>query len=40
MGKSSKEKWNYNYKLKKVDLNLLPEYLNNNKNDYIKWLDN
>ena len=38
--KSSKEKWNYNYKLKKVDLSLLPEYLNNNKNDYIKWLDN
>ena len=33
--KSSKNKWRYNYKLKNIDLNLLPDYIIKNK-DYYK----
>jgi beta-1,4-mannosyl-glycoprotein beta-1,4-N-acetylglucosaminyltransferase len=38
--KSSKNKWRYNYKLKNIDLNLLPDYIIKNKDHYKEWLDN
>jgi len=37
--KSSKSKWDNNYKLKKIDNNLLPIYLNENKEKFKKWFD-
>ena len=35
--KKSKDKWKYNYKLKKVDSYLLPDYLIENKDNFKKW---
>ena len=35
--KSSKEKWNYNYKLKIIENHLLPKYLINNQNNFKEW---
>ena len=35
--KSSKEKWNFDYKLKKIKDDMLPEYLVNNKNKFKDW---
>ena len=35
--KSSKEKWNFDYKLKKIKDDMLPEYLINNKNKFKDW---
>ena len=37
--KSSKSKWDNNFKLKKIDNNLLPIYLNENKEKFKKWFD-
>ena len=37
--KSSTNKWESNYKLRCIDLNLLPKYLINNKNKYRDWFD-
>ena len=37
--KSSKSKWDNNYKLKKIDNNLLPIYLNENKEKFKQWFD-
>ena len=37
--KSSKSKWDNNFKLKKIDDNLLPIYLNENKEKFQKWFD-
>ena len=37
--KSSTNKWESNYKLRCIDLNLLPKYLINNKNNYKDWFD-
>jgi beta-1,4-mannosyl-glycoprotein beta-1,4-N-acetylglucosaminyltransferase len=36
---SNQDKWKSNYKLKKVDINNLPEYLINNQSKYIEWFD-
>ena len=35
--KSSKKKWNFDFKLKKIQDSLLPEYLIRNKNKYKDW---
>ena len=35
--KSSKDKWKFNYKLKKIDNNLLPKYLKNNEHYFKDW---
>ena len=35
--KTSTDKWNYNYKLKKIEDGLLPNYLIQNKVNFIKW---
>ena len=37
---SSTSKWKSHYKLKKYDLNLLPKYVIDNKNNYKEWIDN
>ena len=37
--KSSKNKWNSDYKLKKIDPDLLPIYLTSNKEKYLEWFD-
>ena len=37
---SSTSKWKSDYKLKKYDLNLLPKYIVDNKNNYKEWIDN
>ena len=37
--KSSKNKYEFNYKLKNLDMNLLPKYLQLNKIKYEKWFD-
>ncbi len=37
--KGSPNKWNYDYELKKADLEILPNYLKNNKEKYKNWLD-
>ena len=37
---SSANKWENNYKLKKINLNLLPKFLIENKNNYKEWFDN
>ena len=36
---SSTNKWESNYKLKKVNLDLLPKFLVQNKNNYNEWFD-
>ena len=35
--KNSSQKWNYEYDLKKIEIDLLPDYLNKNKTKYEKW---
>ena len=37
--KRNPNKWNYDYELKKADLEILPKYLKNNKEKYKNWLD-
>ena len=37
--KESLNKWNYDYKLKKINLDELPLYLQNNREKYKEWLD-
>ncbi|MDC1112211.1 hypothetical protein OAS43_00195 [Candidatus Pelagibacter sp.] len=37
--KNSISKWNFNYKLKKIDDQLLPIYLNKNRNRFKEWFD-
>ena len=37
--KSSKNKWNSDYKLKKIDTDLLPRYLASNREKYLEWFD-
>ena len=39
LDKSNLNKWNTNIKLKKIDDNELPLYLNENKNNYLQWLE-
>ena len=34
-----KERWEYDYKLKKIENNLLPKYLANNLKKYNEWFD-
>ena len=34
-----KERWNYDYKLKKIDNELLPQYLKNNLKKFKEWFD-
>jgi len=34
-----KDKWNYDYKLKKIENQLLPTYLQNNINKFKEWFD-
>ena len=36
---SNQNKWSYNYKLKKIDYKLLPNYLIENKDNYKEWFD-
>ena len=37
--KSSKSKWDSDYKLKKIDTDLLPRYLTSNREKYLEWFD-
>jgi beta-1,4-mannosyl-glycoprotein beta-1,4-N-acetylglucosaminyltransferase len=37
--KNSKAKWDYNYKLKKIDDSILPNFLIENKNKFKEWFD-
>ena len=37
---SSDNKWQSNYKLKKINLDLLPKFLIQNKDNYKEWFDN
>jgi beta-1,4-mannosyl-glycoprotein beta-1,4-N-acetylglucosaminyltransferase len=37
--KSSKNKWDYNYKLKNINMDLLPKYLIDNNEKYKEWFD-
>ncbi len=37
---SSQNKWESNYKLKKIDLSLLPKFLVENRDKYKEWFDN
>ena len=37
--KSSKNKWDSDYKLKKIDTDLLPRYLVSNREKYLEWFD-
>ena len=37
--KSSKNKWSSDYKLKKIDTDLLPRYLVSNREKYLEWFD-
>ena len=36
---SSLDKWDYDYELKKIENNFLPNYLIANKNKYLDWFD-
>ena len=36
---SNTNKWNYNYKLKKIEDSLLPDFLRKNKNRFKEWFD-
>ena len=36
---SSLDKWDYDYELKKIENNFLPDYLIANKNKYLDWFD-
>ena len=37
---TNQDKWNYNYKLKKIKYELLPRYLLNNKDKFKEWFQN
>ena len=37
--KESKNKWDFNYKLKKIDHEFLPEFLKINSEKYKEWFD-
>ena len=37
---TNQNKWNYNYKLKKINSELLPKYLLNNKDKFGEWFQN
>ena len=37
---TNQNKWNYNYKLKKINNELLPKYLLNNKDKFGEWFQN
>ena len=37
--KNYKERWNYDYELKKIENELLPQYLKNNLKKFNEWLD-
>ena len=37
--KKNENKWLTSKKLKNIEINLLPEYLRNNKNIYHEWFD-
>ena len=37
--KESQDKWEYEYELKKASLDILPNYLQVNKEKYNNWLD-
>ena len=37
--KENRNKWNYEHELKKVDFEILPNYLKINKEKYKNWLD-
>ena len=37
--KSEVDKWTFDYELKKINDELLPNYLIENKNNYKKWFD-
>ena len=37
--KSYKERWNYDYELKKIENELLPQYLKNNLKKFKEWFD-
>jgi len=39
LDQSNQEKWNYNYKLKKIDHKFLPKHLINNVDQYKEWFD-
>ena len=39
LDKSEKDKNKFEYKLKKIDQNLLPDYLSLHKDKYAKWFD-
>ena len=34
-----KERWNYDYELKKIENELLPQYLKNNLKKFKEWFD-
>ena len=34
-----KERWEYDYKLKKIENNLLPQYIVNNPKKFNEWFD-
>ena len=40
LDKKQEDKWNSKKKLKKISMDELPDYINNNKNKYIQWLEN
>ena len=35
----AKNKWDSDYKLKKIDIDLLPRYLASNREKYLEWFD-
>ena len=37
--KKKENKWLTNKKLKNIEIDLLPEYIRNNKNNYQEWFD-
>jgi hypothetical protein len=37
--KETKNKWDFNYKLKKIDHEFLPEFLKINSEKYKEWFD-
>ena len=39
LDQTNQNKWSYNYKLKKIDYALIPNYLTENKDKYKEWFD-
>jgi len=39
LDQSNQDKWNYDYKLKKIDHKFLPNHLTNNIEQYKEWFD-